>query len=193
MNLREILTVESIFTVETSNDTNSTEEVILYHLTPTVLRQGFPVELYSTEHFRLDETYVTFYIMWSNLVFFGLIFSNVSLLLFRYWPLGVIPYLSLIYLNVSTYSKLKTIQVGLTIPTSSRLLSLDLQKEEQAGCLPSRARQQRKKELQLSQISLIIVAVFICCHSFKWIPNIYELRHSGQPEQDYDWPDLIRE
>ena len=88
----------------------------------------------------------------------------------------MIPYLSLIFLNVSTYSKLKTIQ-----------------KEELTGCLPSRALHQRKKELQLSQISLIIVAVFICCHSFKWIPNIYELRQSGKPEQDYDWPALIRE
>ena len=52
---------------------------------------------------------------------------------------------------------------------------------------------QRAKEIKLSQIGLIIVAVFISCHSFKWIPNIYELRQSGQSEKDYDWPDFIRE
>ena len=61
--------------METNNGTNSTEKIVLYQLRPTVLRQGDPgVKLYSTQHFRLNETYVTFYIIWSNLIFFGEIY-----------------------------------------------------------------------------------------------------------------------
>ena len=52
---------------------------------------------------------------------------------------------------------------------------------------------QRAKEIKLSQIGLIIVAVFISCHSFKWIPNIYELRQSGKSEEEFEWPPWIRE
>ena len=52
---------------------------------------------------------------------------------------------------------------------------------------------QRNKELKLSQIGLIIVAVFICCHSFKWVPNVYELKQSGKSAKEFDWPVWIRE
>ena len=34
-------------------------------------------------------------------------------------------------------------------------------------------------------------SVFICCHTFKWIPNIYEL-HNHQESNHYDWPSWIR-
>ena len=29
------------------------------------------------------------------------------------------------------------------------------------------------------QVSLLIVGIFILCHSLRWIPNIWELKHSG--------------
>lgn len=29
--------------------------------------------------------------------------------------------------------------------------------------------------MKLAKISFIIVIVFIICHSFRWVPNIYEL------------------
>ena len=45
----------------------------------------------------------------------------------------------------------------------------------------------------MSQIGLIIVAVFICCHSFKWVPNVYELKQSGKSAKEFDWPVWIRE
>ena len=51
---------------------------------------------------------------------------------------------------------------------------------------------QRAKEIKLSQIGLYIVAVFISCHSFKWIPNIYELQQSGLGMEEFDWPTWIR-
>jgi hypothetical protein len=32
-----------------------------------------------------------------------------------------------------------------------------------------------KRNIMLAKVSLVIVFVFIVCHSIKWIPNIYEL------------------
>ncbi|XP_023324659.1 uncharacterized protein LOC111698538 [Eurytemora carolleeae] len=46
------------------------------------------------------------------------------------------------------------------------------------------------KEIRLSQISLVIVAVFLLCHAIRWIPNIWELRQSDQ--SDIDWPPWIQ-
>ena len=47
------------------------------------------------------------------------------------------------------------------------------------------ALNQRRKEIVLAKVSLAIVFVFILCHSFKWIGNVYELTHC-------DWPDWIK-
>ncbi len=33
----------------------------------------------------------------------------------------------------------------------------------------------RKKDVGMAKVSLVIVFIFIICHSVKWIPNIYEL------------------
>ena len=70
----------------------------------------------------------------------------------------------------------------------------------------------RKKEIQLSQVSLIIVfgttsvllcsqlhllmlfnvAVFIFCHSFKWVPNLWELLQTQMSEHEaLEWPQWI--
>ena len=35
-----------------------------------------------------------------------------------------------------------------------------------------------QKEVRLAHVSLVIVAVFISCHSVKWIPNMWELRQA---------------
>ena len=34
---------------------------------------------------------------------------------------------------------------------------------------------QRRKDVKLAKISFLIVLVFMICHSFRWIPNVYEL------------------
>ena len=34
------------------------------------------------------------------------------------------------------------------------------------------------------QVSLMIVGVFIFCHSIRWIPNVWELFHSSSSRQD---------
>ena len=39
----------------------------------------------------------------------------------------------------------------------------------------SRRQSQGMCETAMAKISLIVVFVFICCHSVKWIPNIHEI------------------
>ena len=68
--------------------------------------------------------------------------------------------------------------------------------------------QNREKDIKLAQVSLIIVfgeldnyyhvsklmrifAVFIFCHSVKWIPNIWELRQSQDDREYLEWPRWI--
>ena len=47
-----------------------------------------------------------------------------------------------------------------------------------------------KREMLLAQISLAIVAVFILCHTVKWIPNLWELRQAeiGKVATISSWP-----
>ena len=51
----------------------------------------------------------------------------------------------------------------------------------------------------LAKVSIVIVVVFIACHSIKWIPNIYELIQrmktemkeevkEEEEEKDVEWP-----
>jgi hypothetical protein len=51
------------------------------------------------------------------------------------------------------------------------------------------------QDVALAKISLVIVFVFIVCHSLKWIPNIYELiqvRSSGANLQKFLQPNLLK-
>ena len=50
--------------------------------------------------------------MWSNLIFFGKISLKRAFIEIVNLGLGVMPYISLILLNLSTYKTLKTIQVN---------------------------------------------------------------------------------
>ena len=44
----------------------------------------------------------------------------------------------------------------------------------------------RGKDIILAKVSLAIVFVFILCHTFKWIPNVYEVMYPD------DWPNWIK-
>ena len=35
------------------------------------------------------------------------------------------------------------------------------------------------REVRHTQVSLVIVAVFIMCHSVRWIPNVWEMKQAG--------------
>ena len=65
---------------------------------------------------RSNVSYIQYYIMWLNLIFFG---KNINLFLYSYKFLylssdiysGIFPYVTLIILNGLTYLELKKIQV----------------------------------------------------------------------------------
>lgn len=84
--------------------------------------------------------------------------------------IGVLPYLLLIFFNLSTYLRLKTIQVRYSQNskfrklTSYKIITTTIQKEEISEHATASMVHQRSKEIKLSQIGLMIVLVFICCH-----------------------------
>ncbi|XP_023344148.1 FMRFamide receptor [Eurytemora carolleeae] len=82
---------------------------------------------------------------------------------------GVIPILALLILNIRIYFRIKSL-------VSTNFLQ---------G--PS------KRELALTQVSLVIVAVFLVCHGVRWIPNLWELSHTqeGQEMSEIVWPAWI--
>jgi len=75
---------------------------------------------------------------------------------------GVIPLICLVILNTKVYFQMREMTV-----------SVD---DERRNFI-------HQREIRLSQVSLLIVVVFIVCHSIRWIPNIFELYSSGD-----DWP-----
>lgn len=101
-------------------------------------------------------------------------YVNYYVIWFNMVIFGFLPFISLLVFNLSTYLRLRA-----------------MQKEESCG-LTAAAALQREKEIKLSQIGLIIVAVFISCHSVKWVPNIYELHQSGTEEAQFIWPVWIQ-
>ena len=85
--------------------------------------------------------------------------------------IGVLPYLLLIFFNLSTYLRLKTIQVKYSSQnlkfrklTRYKMTTTTFQKEEISEHATASMVHQRSKEIKLSQIGLMIVLVFICCH-----------------------------
>ena len=46
----------------------------------------------------------------------------------------------------------------------------------------------KPKEIKLATVGLWIVLIFVLCHSFRWIPNFYELAHTGAKQPYWvDW------
>lgn len=109
---------------------------------------------------------------------------------------GFMPFSLIIVLNLLLYRKLKTI-----IKTSSfvsRPPSFITSTAEQKNrksfdqIRTNENKRQRKvklSEIMLAKVSLVIVFIFIICHSIKWIPNIYELvQMLSTEEENYQWP-----
>jgi len=79
---------------------------------------------------------------------------------------GIIPLVLLILLNIAIYKQIRGFQV-VPVPGRSTL---------------------HQREVRLAQVSCGIVAVFVLCHSIKWIPNIYELIQVENDEEEVPWP-----
>ena len=92
-----------------------------------------------------------------NMFFHGL-FPIVLLLILNikiYWRCIIQLHISL-SLNYIKHSSIKNL-----VPTESTLLC------------------SQPREVRHTQVSLVIVAVFIMCHSVRWIPNVWEMKQAG--------------
>lgn len=78
---------------------------------------------------------------------------------------GLIPLVALLYMNISVYRNLN----------------------KYSHLVEGRSNILKTTEITLAKISCLIVAVFVVCHSIRWIPNIYEL-HQGAVGKDIHWP-----
>ena len=124
---------------------------------------------------RLNTSYVSVYAIWMNLIF-----------------MGTLPVLTLILLNIqivkNLVSNLKEKQTSsiTQIPKSQQnnnLNTVNTQNSKQdKNKLNSRTKKMKPKEIKLAKVGLYIVLIFVLCHSVRWVPNFYELSHSGKTQ-----------
>ena len=84
---------------------------------------------------------------------------------------GLLPFALIITLNGLLFKRLKVI----VDDASSEARSLSVTSPEENGFIRGNKRQVKLNEIELANVSIIVVVVFIVCHSIRWIPNIYEL------------------
>ena len=133
---------------------------------------------------RKNKYYYSIYIIGLNFVFNGLI-----------------PFTLIIVLNFLLYRKLKLIIKTSSFKSraSSIITSIVEPKSRESFQNQSINESKRRKnkrqrtiklnEIMLAKVSLVIVTVFIICHSIKWIPNIYELvQRFTTEEENLRWP-----
>ena len=99
--------------------------------------------------------------------------------------MGIVPFAMIITLNSLMYKELMRILKDPNKPTnrSSSMISFEssLQGSVQGSSSlrskrrVSTSRRIKASEIILAKVSLLVVAVFVLCHSIRWIPNIYEL------------------
>lgn len=99
------------------------------------------------------------------------LYVNIYLIYMNVIVNGVIPFVLIFGLNTATYRKI-----------------CQMQKE---NFEVRRTSHQREHEIKLSQISLAIAAVFILCHTVKWIPNTWELVTMMTVGKVHTWPKWI--
>ena len=84
---------------------------------------------------------------------------------------GVLPFIVLITLNVLILNQLRNYTGNYSMKRKASNKAEALQPRiHQAG-----VDERRQAQVHMAKISIIIVAIFIVCHSIKWIPNIYEM------------------
>ena len=129
---------------------------------------------------RTNTYYYSIYYIWTNFL-----------------VMGSGPFLVLVILNLRTLKGLMS-SVRLSVPqVRGRTLSIverdstcvnNLRSADNgpADVTRNESRHIKTSELRLAKVSLMIVFVFIICHSARWIPNIYEL-YSRVISDDLIW------
>ena len=83
---------------------------------------------------------------------------------------GIIPFALLIVLNVLITKKLRKYQSRSIIRRRTPENQMSHPRIHRQG-----EGQRRQVQVHMAKVSIIIVVIFIICHSFKWVANIYEL------------------
>ena len=79
----------------------------------------------------------------------------------------LLPYLALIVLNLLILRRLSSFASDAAGPPASS--------SQGGGGTLGPGEGAKKKDVLLAKISLVIVFVFVVCHSVRWVPNVYEL------------------
>ena len=87
---------------------------------------------------------------------------------------GIFPIVLLLILNIKIYWRCI---IQLNISLSLNLIELSSIKS--LGPTESTLLCSQPREVRHTQVSLVIVAVFIMCHSVRWIPNVWEMKQAG--------------
>jgi hypothetical protein len=114
---------------------------------------------------------------------------------------GLIPFALLIILNTLLYKQLKLIvsdtstkQRSSSIIRSASITPNQHQNvhPEEDGLIQNKKERIKPSEIMLAKVSILIVFVFIVCHSIRWIPNMYELIQRIYSEDgNIEWPDWV--
>jgi hypothetical protein len=89
--------------------------------------------------------------------------------------MGICPFVLIITLNVLMYRQLMRI-LGDALHTTARSTSIiSFTSNPESTRRNVMNKRIKPSEILLAKVSLLIVAVFVFCHTIRWIPNIYEL------------------
>ena len=107
----------------------------------------------------------------------------------NFFLMGVFPFALIITLNVLMYRQLMRI---LSDPYNQIRKCSIVSFDSNAGFRLRRGSVYKRIKLcdvVLAKFSLLIVAVFVVCHSIRWIPNVYELmQRVSHSDNSIEWP-----
>jgi hypothetical protein len=102
---------------------------------------------------RTNQIYFQVYFVWCNFI------VN-----------GIIPFILLITLNILILNQLRVYSGAATAKSKDGNSELIQPRIHQHGL-----DERRQAQVHMAKVSIIIVAIFVVCHSIKWVPNIYEM------------------
>jgi hypothetical protein len=102
--------------------------------------------------------------------------------------MGIVPYMTLVILNSRIFNDLR---LHLKHRRACSVLESrhpnNGEKVFNECCIPLRRKVITKKnQMLLAKTNLVMVLMFILCHSLRWIPNIYEYKYN-QMYDDQSW------
>ena len=121
---------------------------------------------------------------------------NFELILFIWMNLifmGTLPVITLVILNILILKNListlkvkeepsiptRPIRKSISLGNHNCPASINLSPNEFASKPTKKKKKMKPKEIKLAKVGLYIVLIFVLCHSVRWVPNFYELTHSG--------------